>query len=1287
MDDLISKLNDSDPEIRKLALIAVSQVPATPELLFYIEKMAAQDEDKDLRAAALEALNASNLRALRAQRLMKLGGNEQRFILQELETWQKQGLIGDDLANSLRSRYRITFKPAPTPAAQTGTPAPPAPVLPQGHRDGVSKVEGPAIVKPAESAPEAAAAPRPEPRPRQSLAQTLLSETSIKTFLYLGAFFVISAAIILAALVETLRLPILSLAVLGFGAAAIALKKRLPQPSFVLFIVFSFLLPINAGVFAELIKLQDQALAAYWTFVLLTSAGIWAFATWFYNSRFFTLTALGAFIWSGWNLPGILAAEPAGEYRLMALQLTNLASLAGIVFLIRKKDWKFSFPAFLAGQLFNLFLFAALGIYALINLAYNEPNWVWLALAFAALLCAGYYAASHLVRPFLLYPWLATAAFSPVLYFGLNAFAFAHENNFVFAIGWAAWAVLLTAMSEIAYRIAHLSWLQGKTKEYPLPLSLAGIALFLIGSLWGLFVSVSWGFAVFTLAALVLTVAHIARPRGWVWLAALVHGLSAYFLFFRLPFIPVIVHDYLLFQATAAAVLLLLPDLLLKPDWRARQGWFLPLRGLGAFVGLWTVLGIFAAALSDQMQAAVTSFLLSGFYWLYAIRYRKAWLGYLPAFLLPLGLVYGFGALDLPFGFAAVAILSALYYGFGLILERFLRLEDWSKTLRWTALTLILFLAVAALVGEHRFEGWFIALLALAFLLESRRYPHIEIIAPAVLALGFALVLFENNVEAAFYYLAGISALWLTIEYINKLLLPIRPLVLLTRIVGAGFGALTAAFFLFSAGESLAQFVVSLVFAIFMLAYALLYRQPRLGYAFSLFFGLALLSLAILWLDSTWLWALTPLALLYFIFGLTLNNEWGTTFRFSGLGLAALTALSAPFAPQVGGGWFVAALSLPWLGETLLKKRPWTEGGFYLLGLFSLGLVLHQYNLLTLTYYFFGMAVFLLSFELIFGLGARVLSVPTRILGGMAATISILACLPDGIETGELVISLALTVFFVIYALLRRQPLLGYIPAGLLPLSVLFWLNWLGWANWLWPLIAVAVSYYLVSLLVGLRFADWSRMLRLSAIGLGTLTSLSAPFEGSGALASIPVAIAASLWAVEAFRRRNVWLGFPTNGLYLLSYFMLLASLEVTQAQYYSAGAALLGLLMHYLLTRAGSDKGAFVTGMISQLVLLGTTYIQMVATEELGYFAALFFQALVVLVYGLVIRSRSLVGLPIFMLVLGVSTIVLFILRGLSTVILIGCTGIVMIIVATLAVVLRERLAQVGERLSNWKA
>jgi hypothetical protein len=59
------------------------------------------------------------------------------------------------------------------------------------------------------------------------------------------------------------------------------------------------------------------------------------------------------------------------------------------------------------------------------------------------------------------------------------------------------------------------------------------------------------------------------------------------------------------------------------------------------------------------------------------------------------------------------------------------------------------------------------------------------------------------------------------------------------------------------------------------------------------------------------------------------------------------------------------------------------------------------------------------------------------------------------------------------------------------------------------------------------------------------VTSFGALITGPSVAASIPIAIAASLWAVESFRRRNVWLGFPTNGLYLMSYFSLLLSLEV----------------------------------------------------------------------------------------------------------------------------------------------
>jgi hypothetical protein len=128
---------------------------------------------------------------------------------------------------------------------------------------------------------------------------------------------------------------------------------------------------------------------------------------------------------------------------------------------------------------------------------------------------------------------------------------------------------------------------------------------------------------------------------------------------------------------------------------------------------------------------------------------------------------------------------------------------------------------------------------------------------------------------------------------------------------------------------------------------------------------------------------------------------------------------------------------------------------------------------------------------------------------------------------------------------------------------------------------------------------------------------------------------------------------------------------------------------MHYLLMRAGSNKGAFITGMVSQLILLSTTYIQMVANNALGYFAALFFQSLVVLAYGLVIRSRSLVFTPIAFVVLGVFTVVfsLPILKGVATVLMIGCTGILFILLGIVAVLMRERIAELRDRLSDWKA
>jgi len=215
---------------------------------------------------------------------------------------------------------------------------------------------------------------------------------------------------------------------------------------------------------------------------------------------------------------------------------------------------------------------------------------------------------------------------------------------------------------------------------------------------------------------------------------------------------------------------------------------------------------------------------------------------------------------------------------------------------------------------------------------------------------------------------------------------------------------------------------------------------------------------------------------------------------------------------------------------------------------------------------------------------------------------------------------------------------------------------------------------------------DWDKALILEGLGWGMVISIAAPTLG-GLDASIPVAFAATLWAAEAFALRDVRLGFPANGLYLLAYFIILNELNVDQPQFYSMGAAALGMFQHYLLTRSGSKTGTFVMGMLSQLTLLGTTYIQMVDSEKLIYFVVLFFQSIAVLVYGLVIRSRSLTFTPIVLVVLGVVTVLYTALKGLNAVVLIGCTGVILLGLGIAAVLLRERIARLGERLSDWRA
>ncbi len=314
---------------------------------------------------------------------------------------------------------------------------------------------------------------------------------------------------------------------------------------------------------------------------------------------------------------------------------------------------------------------------------------------------------------------------------------------------------------------------------------------------------------------------------------------------------------------------------------------------------------------------------------------------------------------------------------------------------------------------------------------------------------------------------------------------------------------------------------------------------------------------------------------------------------------------------------------------------------------------------------------------------------PPRGLGLLVTAANVLYLLTVGWDyaTEAAVIFGIYAIFGLAYASAWGRASLGWSATASLALGLIFILQAVDYALWVWPLTALAALYYLSGLWLTRRenLRPWGDMLRASALTLAALTALSAPLEKSTAWVSLWVALNASLYAVEAWRTRNVWLGFPTNLIYLIAYTLLLSHLEVTQPQFYAVGAAALGLVMHYLLTRSGNRVAAFLTGMLSQLALLSTTYIQMIAEEQFIYFAVLFAQALVVLLYGVVIRSRSLVITPIAFVVLAVVTVAFNILQGLSSVLLVGCTGIALLLFGTLALVLRERFTGLRNRWRGW--
>ena len=232
--DLIQRIQSADAGVRLAALEELRRMPVSdPRLVRFLGRLAMDDPEPLVRAAALRVLALPQYQA-EQRKMSRLPEDLKARLLPEIQTWEDDGVITPLQAELLRSR--MGTQPYLGSVEQAELPVPPSEAQPAA--------EIAAGVQPPPIPSSYPAAPENLPAGRGSVSQLLLSETSIKVALFLGAFFVLAAAMIVMALVEVSRLPILGVLTAGFFIVALLLAKRLPLASIVLYGVGVLLLPI-----------------------------------------------------------------------------------------------------------------------------------------------------------------------------------------------------------------------------------------------------------------------------------------------------------------------------------------------------------------------------------------------------------------------------------------------------------------------------------------------------------------------------------------------------------------------------------------------------------------------------------------------------------------------------------------------------------------------------------------------------------------------------------------------------------------------------------------------------------------------------------------------------------------------------------------------------------------------------------------------------------------------------------------------------------------------------------
>jgi hypothetical protein len=699
----------------------------------------------------------------------------------------------------------------------------------------------------------------------------------------------------------------------------------------------------------------------------------------------------------------------------------------------------------------------------------------------------------------------------------------------------------------------------------------------------------------------------------------------------------------------------------------------------------------------ESRVSAICFGIYSIFFGLYTGLKRRSIFGYLPASFLALSLFFTLDHLSMEVWLPVLSGLSAVYFLIGLGLSS---KADWSYMLRNSSLGLGTVLSLGALISSEPNNGLYVALIGILFIFEMhiRKQGLIEIGPQLLIPAAVYLVLRDFKVAEEVFILLGLSLSWLSLDLVfaRTFTGQRKPLLKqLTQIAGAGTALFCTALLIVENDPAKASIFFA-IFTDFFALYTFIQRKAVFAYLPLAYLPMTTFYTLEYFEIDAWLVSLTVLAIIYFVVGLGIRNkqDWSLTIRNAALVLGTILSIGAFLAIEPGGGWYTLLIGLVFAAEMHIRKNGWLEAG--LPAMFNIGafLIMNDFEIKELTYHLLAYSLVWILSDLLAHLTytqPRRLKWPIRGIATVIAAVNYVLLIINGIRGEPAPAALCFGVYSLVSFLISlgyRQPKLMYGFTSSTSLFAAFLFQVYEMSKWIHPIMILGVLFYLIGYFLShtKRMCTWGTPLQYSGLGLGLVVSVAAPVLG-GLDAAIPVALAATLWAVEAFHRKNAWLGFPANILYFLAYFIVLFELRVDEMQFFSMGAALLGLIQHYLLNRSGAKTGAFITGSVSQLILLGTTYIQMLDTEELVYFAVLFLQSIAIMVYGIVIRSRSLTFAPIALVVLGVVTVIYSALRDISTVVLIGCTGIVLLLLGILAVILRERITRLGERLSSWEA